>query len=178
MPPGTAAALLALARDAVACWVRGDPPPVAAIAGAEQPAGAFVSLYRGGELRGCIGHLDADQPLGDTILEMAVAAARDDPRFPPLTRDELDGLDVELSVLSPCRSARAADVVPGRDGVLVRRGERHGVFLPQVATQYGWDRDTLLTMVCRKAGLRGDAWQGGDVELFIFEAQVITASNA
>jgi AmmeMemoRadiSam system protein A len=166
-----------LARDAVVRWARGEPAPLAAVPGAEEPAGAFVSLYRRGELRGCIGHLEADQPLAATVLAMAVAAARDDPRFPPLTSDELDGLVVELSVLSPCRAVRAADVVPGRDGVLVRGNGRQGVLLPQVATAYGWDRDTLLTMVCRKAGLAGGAWRAGYVELFTFEAQVITGDT-
>ena len=175
--PGTAAALLALARDAVARWARGEPAPVAAVPGADQPAGAFVSLYRRGALRGCIGHLDADRALGEIVLAMAVAAARDDPRFPPLTRDELDGLEVELSVLSPCRAAAAADVIPGRDGVLVRAGGRQGVLLPQVAREHGWDRDTLLTMACLKAGLEGGAWRAGQVELFTFEAQVITADT-
>ena len=121
----------------MARWARGEPAPPVAVPGADQPAGVFVSLYRRGELRGCIGHLDADRPLGEIVSAMAVAAARDDPRFPPLTSDELDGLEVELSVLSPCRAAHAADVVPGRDGVLVRRGERQGVFLPQVATAHG-----------------------------------------
>jgi AmmeMemoRadiSam system protein A len=161
----------------VARWARGEPAPSVAVPGADQPAGVFVSLYRRGELRGCIGHLDADRPLGEIVSAMAVAAARDDPRFPPLTTDELDGLEVELSVLSPCRAAHAADVVPGRDGVLVRRGERQGVFLPQVATAHGWDRTTLLTMVCRKAGFEGGAWRDGQVELFTFEAQVITADT-
>ena len=161
-------------------WARGEAAPAAGTVppGADRPAGAFVSLYLRGKLRGCIGHLDADRPLVETVLAMAVAAARDDPRFPPLTSDELEGLDVELSVLSPCRSARAADVVPGRDGVLVRRGDRQGVFLPQVAAEFGWDRETLLTMVCRKAGLAGDAWRQDQVELFTFEAQRITAETA
>jgi len=134
-----------------------------------------VSLYRRGELRGCIGHLAADQPLGPAVRAMALAAARNDPRFPPLAADELDDLEVELSVISSYRAARAADVVPGRDGVLVRRGSHQGVLLPQVATEFGWDRDTLLAMVCRKAGLDPAAWRGGDVELFTFEAQIITA---
>jgi len=147
------------------------------VPGADQPAGVFVSLYRRGALRGCIGQLTADQPLGNAVRAMAVAAARDDPRFPPLSADELDDLEVELSLISPCRSARADDVVPGRDGVLVRRGSHQGVLLPQVAAAFGWDRETLLTMVCRKAGLEPGAWRGDEVELFTFEAQVVTADS-
>jgi AmmeMemoRadiSam system protein A len=109
---------------------------------------------------------------------MAVAAARDDPRFPPLGADELDDLEIEVSVLTPLVRAQAADVVPGRDGVMVGRGGRSGVLLPQVAAHHGWDRERLLSEVCRKAGLPRDAWREEGTELQVFQAQVITATPA
>ena len=133
----------------------------------------FVSLYLGEELRGCLGHLDADKPLGRAVAEMAVAAAREDPRFPPVTEQELGDLSVEISVLSTPEPAPPEDVVPGRDGVLVRRGARQGVFLPQVATEQSWNRETLLTMVCRKAGLPDGAWRDRGCDLLVFRTQVL-----
>jgi uncharacterized protein len=142
------------------------------------PAGAFVTIYRGEELRGCLGRLEADRPLARVVADLAVAAAQDDPRFAPVAADEMEDLSIEISVLTPLEAVPADRVVAGRDGVVVRRGERQGVFLPRVATEYAWDRDTLLTMACRKAGLPGDAWREGRAELFTFQAQVIAAPAA
>ncbi len=93
---------------------------------------------------------------------MALQAAFHDPRFDPVAAAELPRLTIEISVLTPARPvAGPADVVPGRDGVVLRKGGRSAVFLPQVATEQGWDRDTLLTQLARKAGLPGDAWRQG-----------------
>lgn len=135
--------------------------------------GAFVSLHRHGALRGCIGHILGDRPLPELVGEMAVAAASQDPRFPPVAPDELDGLDVELSLLSVPEPAVPEAVVPGEHGVILRRGGRMGVFLPQVAPEQGWDRPTLLRMLCRKAGLPDGAWQGPGARLEVFRAQVV-----
>lgn len=146
------------------------PEPEAGTGGGR---GAFVSLHLRGELRGCIGHLVSSRPLGEVVRDMAVAAARDDPRFPPLRAEELEGLDVEVSVLTTPVPARAEDVEPGRHGLIVRRGGYQGVLLPQVATEQGWDRDTFLAMTCRKAGLPALAWREPRTELLVFEAQVI-----
>ena len=148
------------------------------MAGAERRAGAFVTLYHRGELRGCIGHLEADRPLAEVVGELAVAAARDDPRFPPVTAAEAGELAIEISVLTPFAPARPEDVVPGRDGVLVRRGTRQGVLLPRVAPDHGWSRETLLAMACRKAGLPPDAWLDRRTAVFTFQAQVIAAAPA
>jgi AmmeMemoRadiSam system protein A len=148
---------------------------VARVPGGERPAGAFVTLYAGDELRGCIGQIEADEPLARVVARMAVAAARDDPRFEPVTRAELGGLRLEISVLTEARPASPAEVVPGRDGVLVRRGGRQGVLLPQVATEWGLGREALLCMVCRKAGLSDRAWQDDATELLTFQAVVIGA---
>ena len=162
-------------------WAAGtgrSAAPARVVPGGDRLAGAFVTLYRDGELRGCIGYLEADRPLADVVAEMAVAAASDDPRFPPITADETGALDIEISVLTPCVRARPEDVVLGRDGVMVRRGTRQGVLLPRVAGDHGWSRDTLLDMVCRKAGLPANAWQDGRTALFTFQAQVIAADQA
>jgi AmmeMemoRadiSam system protein A len=148
------------------------------VPGGEVPSGAFVSLYKGEELRGCLGHVDADQPLEQVVAEMAVAAARDDPRFPPVSADELQDLTIEISVLTEPKPARPEGVQVGRDGVIVRRGAKQGLLLPQVAAEYDWDRETLLTMACRKAGLPDLAWREGRAELLVFQADVITQASA
>jgi AmmeMemoRadiSam system protein A len=140
--------------------------------------GVFVSLHRHGSLRGCLGHLEADVGVGEVTRRMAVAAARDDPRFPPVSPDELEELDVEVSVLSPSRPVRADDVVPGRDGLIVHRGSRLGVLLPQVAVEQRWDRLTLLRALCQKAGLPAESWRDPDTELFAFSAQIVPARDA
>ncbi len=170
--------LLDLARGTVLASVRGEPLP-AIPTGAElrEPRGVFVSLHRGGELRGCLGRLEADLPVGEAVRRMAVASARDDPRFPPVSPDELADLDVEISVLSPFRRITPDDVLPGRDGLLVRRGPRMGVLLPQVATERHWDRVTFLRAVCQKAALPTEAWRDAGTELFAFSAQVEPAPH-
>ncbi len=138
----------------------------------EQPFGAFVTLKKHGRLRGCIGHIVNDKPLRETIAEMAQAAAFNDPRFPPLTTDELADLDVEISILSPLEPCAADDVVPGRHGLLIRRGMHSGLLLPQVAREYGWNQKTFLAQTCLKAGLPSTAWQQPDTDIFCFEAEV------
>ena len=138
----------------------------------EQPLGAFVTLKKQGHLRGCIGHIVGDQPIRETIIRMARAAAFNDPRFPPVSKEELADLSVEISILSPLVSCAAGDVVPGRHGLLVRRGAHSGLLLPQVAAEYGWDREMFLTQTCRKAGLPANAWQQSGTEIFCFEAVI------
>jgi AmmeMemoRadiSam system protein A len=171
-------ALLELARATVRASVAGARlPPLPDQAELSAPRGVFVSLHRGGALRGCLGHLEADVPVAENTRRMAVAAARDDPRFPPVAPEELDDLDVEVSVLSPFARVRPEDVVPGRDGLLVRRGPHAGVLLPQVATEHRWDRVTLLKAVCQKASLPTEAWRDATTELFAFRAQVVPAGD-
>ena len=109
---------------------------------------------------------------------MAVASSREDPRFAPVAPRELADLEVEVSVLSPSRRVRPEDVVPGRDGLIVRRGGRMGVLLPQVATEQGWDRLTFLRAVCQKAQLPAEAWREPGTELYAFRAQVAPARDA
>ena len=167
-------ALLELARQAVVASVEGrELPRVPDLLELTWPRGVFVSLHRQGDLRGCLGHLEADAPIGEATRRMAVASSRDDPRFPPVTPGELADLEVEVSVLSPFERIRPEDVVPGRDGLLIRRGPRSGVLLPQVATEHQWDRVTFLRAVCQKAALPSEAWKDPGTELWAFRAQVV-----
>lgn len=167
-------ALLALARATVDASVRGGRlPDLPASPELAEPRGVFVSLHWRGALRGCLGHLEADYPVAEAVQRMAVASSQDDPRFPPVARSELDDLDVEVSVLTPSRRIRPEEVEPGRDGLIVRRGPRAGVLLPQVAVEQRWDREAFLRGVCQKALLPADAWQDAATELFAFRAQVV-----
>jgi AmmeMemoRadiSam system protein A len=170
-------ALLALARQALEAAVRGEPdagdlPESAAL---RRPGGAFVTLRSRGELRGCIGHVAADRPLAEVVARMAVSAATQDPRFPPIPPDELPELEVEISVLSeaiPLESRDPQEIRSGQDGVIVRRGWRQGVLLPQVAADYGWVGEEFLAAACRKAGLPPEAWRAPDCQLLVFQTDV------
>jgi AmmeMemoRadiSam system protein A len=173
-------ALLLVARRALEAALCGAPEgrPAEASAALRQPGGAFVTLRRHGALRGCIGRLVSDRPLGEVVASMAVAAATQDPRFVPVPPDELPDLEIEISVLSepvPLASHDSEGIRPGRDGIVVRRGRRQGLLLPQVAVEHGWDAEALLAAVCRKAGLPPDAWRGSDCDLFVFQADVFTS---
>jgi len=126
-------------------------------------------------LRGCIGHINADRPLGEVVRQVAVSAARSDARFPAVTLAELSELRVEISVLGDLRSVQAADVdrlVIGRDGVLVRRGRAQALLLPQVATEQGFAPEAFLDAVCSKAGLAAGIWREPATQLFTFTAEV------
>ncbi len=143
--------------------------------------GAFVTIWRSGtsskELRGCIGRVLSDEPLSKTIVRMTAEAARKDPRFPPVGKEELPELLVEISVLSVPRRGRPEDVQPGVHGVLLRSGTRSGLLLPQVATERDWDRETFLDHCCLKAGLKTGCWKGESVELSLFTATVFDESS-
>ncbi len=138
-----------------------------------EPFGAFVTLTLDGRLRGCIGHIVGDRPLFETIGEMAEAAAFGDPRFPPLTHAEFSRIAVEISILSPltaCPDPKLVEV--GRHGLLVRRGMRSGLLLPQVPVEWGWDRKTFLDQTCHKAGLPPGCWKNPETTVLWFEAAV------
>lgn len=169
--------LLRLARASLETWVRHGqrleaPPQQGALAG---EFGAFVTLHaRDGALRGCIGHMLPGGPLSHEVMDLAIAAGTHDPRFDPVEEGELDSLAYEVSVLSPMELADAESVQPGVHGLLIRRGARSGVLLPQVATEHGWDRETFLQHTCIKAGLPADAWRDPATEIRVFTAQVIS----
>lgn len=138
-----------------------------------QRHGCFVSLKKEGRLRGCIGRIVGDMPLYKTIIEYAVHAALRDPRFQPVTRSELPDLHIEISVMTPLeRVTDVNDIQVGRDGLLIKVGYDQGLLLPQVATEWGWNRDTFLAQTCRKAGLPLDAWKGPQAQIYRFSAQV------
>jgi AmmeMemoRadiSam system protein A len=137
-----------------------------------QQRGAFVTLHRGKQLRGCIGTFEARDPLIDTVQRMAVAAATTDPRFPAVTSDELEQLHLEISALTPLQEATADEVEVGRHGIYITMGFQRGVLLPQVATENGWDRTTFLEHTCRKAGLPPQAYKDPEARIEVFSAEV------
>jgi MEMO1 family protein len=171
---GEKLALLRIARTSIQAELEGKKPPAAKGQGIlEEKRGAFVCLKMRGHLRGCIGFIEAKKTLVRTVEEMAVAAAFQDPRFPPLKKEELKDLQLEISVLSPLRkTADVNEIEIGTHGIYVRKGHRAGLLLPQVATEYGWDRDTFLKETCRKAGLAPDAWRDPETEIYLFSADV------
>jgi AmmeMemoRadiSam system protein A len=139
------------------------------------PAAVFVTLHRDDALRGCIGTVDEEKPLYRAVQEMAVAAATRDPRFPAVDPDEVDDLQIEISVLGAARKiAGPDDLVIGQDGVRIDAGGRRGLLLPQVAPEAGWDASTLLAKTCAKAGLPEDAWRQADAQVVAFGAQVFS----
>jgi AmmeMemoRadiSam system protein A len=170
LTPAQRAALLATARRAIRESVRGastgSPPP--GDPALQAPGAAFVTITRDGELRGCIGYVEAIRPLAEAVAQCAASAALNDPRFPPVTPDELPRIRVEISVLSPLRPiADPTEIQVGTHGLFISHAGRHGLLLPQVATDFGWDRETFLRQTCLKAGLPGDAWKhGAEIQVF------------
>jgi len=149
------------------------PKPVLDSRTLNEELGAFVTLKKDGRLRGCIGNIVGNGPLAATIERMAGAAAFEDPRFPPLTAAELAGLDIEVSVmgpLSPCPDPELIEV--GRHGLYIRKAMHSGLLLPQVATEWGWDRETFLDQTCVKAGLPKGTWRKSKTEIWWFEAVI------
>ncbi|MCU0822446.1 MAG: AmmeMemoRadiSam system protein A [Spirochaetes bacterium] len=139
----------------------------------KEKCGAFVTLHIKGSLRGCIGYIQGMRPIPDTIIEMAKASAFHDPRFSPLTIKEYEKIDIEISVLTPIEEVKdIAGIVVGRDGIIISRGARSGLLLPQVATEQNWDLRTFLEHTCYKAGLPGDAWTMKETKIEKFSAQV------
>ncbi len=166
------ATLLALARSSLRRHLGDAAAPVPDLSDPElrRQAGAFVTLRTAaGDLRGCIGRTDATAPLADVVERMAIAAGTRDPRFPAVRLGEVDELIFEVSVLGPPVPCRPDEIEIGRDGLVVARGGRRGLLLPQVASERGWDRETFLDATCHKAGLPEDAWRRG-ADVFRFEA--------
>lgn len=166
--------LLTIARKTIVDYVtnRNIPTTVTASPGLSLHSGCFVTIKKNGELRGCIGNFVSSQPLYLLVQEMAVSAATRDPRFYPMKVDDLADFTLDISVLSPLEKAASVDEIQvGKHGIYIVKGSYCGVLLPQVATEYGWDRDQFLQHTCVKAGLPKDAWQG-ECDIYIFSAQV------
>jgi len=167
--------LLRLARASIESALTGGPAPEPRMdtPALNAPSGAFVTLHDDGRLRGCIGSVRAVRPLAETVIAMAVEAALRDPRFPAVRAKELDDLDIEISVMTPLRPVENVSTIEvGRDGLVVQRGAHSGLLLPQVATEYGWDRETFLDHTCRKAGLPPGSWREPGVSILSFSADV------
>ncbi len=167
--------LLKLARNTLTTFVTQGKTvtPEAADSRLKETQAAFVTLHKEGELRGCIGHILPVEPLYLSIRNNAISAATQDPRFPPVTSDELQDLEIEISVLEvPRRIFDVGEIVMGEHGVILKREGRSGVFLPKVATETGWTKERFLSELCsQKAGLRGDCWKDPATEVYIFGTQ-------
>ena len=167
--------LLSVAREAIAALLQGRPPAQPALAPPlRERGGAFVTLTgrSDGELRGCIGYVEAVRPLAEAVAEAARLAATEDHRFAPVTAAELPGLRIEISVLTPLAPTRPQDVAVGSHGLMIRHAGRSGLLLPQVAVEHAWDRETFLDQTCRKAGLPPGTWKQADADLLSFTATV------
>lgn len=173
--------LLRIARESVFKFVsRGQKPKIEE----DDPRlatqqGVFVSLHSvdRDRLRGCIGTFESDDPLYITVMEMAIGAATHDTRFPRMRMDELPKTEFELSILGPLTPARPEDVEVGKHGLLVAKGRTRGTLLPQVATQYDWDREEFLSQTCIKAGLERDDWKSDEARIWTFTAEVFCETD-
>lgn len=166
----------AFARRVIECAARQtDPGNVGAPP--DEPrshSGVFVTIHKARKLRGCMGTLDDSQPLVEAVRHAAVCATREDPRFPPIEPHELADLQIEVSILSPPTPMTCLDDLElGRHGIIVQRATQRGLFLPQVATTHGMDKETFLSRCCsEKAGLPPDAWHDPETEVLLFTAEV------
>ena len=164
-----------LAYNAIRCRCLGETMPKTPAASQKlmEPRGAFVCIHKGEDLRGCIGMIESRVSLWDTIERMAVEAAFGDPRFCALAPEELNEIDIEISVLTPMQKIRdSSEVEIGKHGLCIRKGFHSGLLLPQVATEQGWNKIEFLQWTCKKAGLPKDAWRDPDTEIYTFSADV------
>jgi len=168
--------LLTIARHTIETFVKTGKAPdiITKDTRLNETEGAFVTIREHGALRGCIGSIIGQEPLYQTVRDMAVAAASQDPRFSPVTAVELKDIDLEISVLSkPVQVRDASEIQLGKHGVIVSEGGHQGVFLPQVADETGWSKEEFLSQLCsQKAGLPPDAWKNPDTALYVFTADV------
>jgi AmmeMemoRadiSam system protein A len=145
----------------------------------KEHCGAFVTLHLHGELRGCIGYIEARFPLYETVGEAAVKAALEDPRFLPLTDEEFKDAEIEISVLSPLTKVSSVEEIEvGKHGLVIDAGYTRGLLLPQVATEYGWNREQFLSQTCRKAGLPAEAWKKKGITILCFTSDVFSEAES
>ena len=139
----------------------------------KEKSGVFVTLNKGGELRGCIGHILPKEALWKAVIENTMNSAFGDMRFSPVREDEVDNIEIEISVLSPLsRIEGPEEFRVGEEGIMIKLGRASAVFLPQVAKEQGWDKNETLCHLCRKAGLPWNAWWDKDMEFYVFTATV------
>ena len=177
LPADSQKRLLQIARQTLTEFVRGR---ARAVSQPEDPYlqadvyGAFVSLYKGEELRGCVGNCTPRRPLYETVIDVTEAAASRDSRVAPIVEFELDEIRLDITVISPLEKiAQPLDLEVGKHGLFIARAGKRGVLLPQVAREHGWDRETFLAQTCVKAGLPKDAWLSADTEVSTFTALII-----
>src|SRR5512140_68905 len=171
-------ALISIARRSIEAALDGKRLDIDASTLREEilaPSGAFVTLKIGEELRGCIGSIYASASLYRAVADNAFNAAFRDPRFHPLTKQEYPRVSIEISVMHPIEPVTDLEsIVVGRDGLIIRKGHFGGLLLPQVASEYGWDRETFLSQTCVKAGLPRDEWRRGGCSIEKFSAEVFS----
>jgi len=166
--------LLTIARSTITAYLNGQDPPRLEVTEPRllEARGVFVTLHKKGMLRGCIGFIKPVMPLHKATADCAISAAVKDYRFTTLRKEELKDIDIEISALTPLRKIKDInEILVGEHGLYISRPPYSGLLLPQVATEYGWDRETFLEQTCRKAGLPENAWEKG-AEIYIFSAQV------
>jgi hypothetical protein len=178
LSPDDRKTLLILARNTLSSYLKTrsaeEPDPQKLSDALKTPCGAFVTLEKHGDLRGCIGQFEPVGPLHKVVQEMAVAAALNDPRFPPVRHEELKEIEIEISVLTPLRRIHSIDEFTlGKHGIYIRKGMRSGTFLPQVAEQTGWSKEEFLGHCARdKTGIGWTGWK--DAELYVYDAIVFS----
>jgi AmmeMemoRadiSam system protein A len=175
-------ALLERARRAITEAVHGDPPAQSPYrldphSTREVTPGLFVTLFYRGHLRGCVGQIESVEPLAEVVARCAVAAASDDPRFSPVSSDELSDLRIEISLLSSLEPIVADAIEIGRHGLVVERGSRRGLLLPQVASERHWQWQRLVEETCVKAGLPRDAWKDPATRTFAFTTEIFSEAT-
>lgn len=172
--------LLQIAKASIIEAVTGNEQPEVVVTGdrLRQNCGAFVTIKKHGQLRGCIGYIIAVKPLYQTVEDVAKSAAISDPRFRPMSEEELKDIEIEISALTPLkRIYDVNEIEVGKHGIVIKKGFYSGLLLPQVATEYGWDRNTFLEHTCMKAGLPKDAWRDESTEIQIFSAEVFSEGD-
>ncbi|MCL6465936.1 MAG: AmmeMemoRadiSam system protein A [candidate division WOR-3 bacterium] len=175
LTPEERKSLLTIARATIEEYIRtGNRPKVTPLTDRlRSKQGVFVTLHKHGELRGCIGYVEGVKPLYLAVQDMAISAATEDPRFPPVTASELKDIDIEITVLSPLRKIDSPDsVIVGKHGLVIRRGFYSGLLLPQVPVEQKWNREQFLAHTCLKAGLPPDAYKDPKSELYVFTGEV------
>ena len=175
MKIGSQGLLLQIARDAITCHLEDRIPSKLQGFDAEllQKSGAFVTLHKGGQLRGCVGQIVSDNPLYETVAAAAIAAATRDPRFHRVNLSEMPELEIEISVLSPLQPLeRIEDLEIGIHGLYIKHGEHSGLLLPQIATAHNWNRTQFLQQAYKKAKLPEEASQDSETEIYLFSSQV------